>query len=47
MARIVIGSAASALAIAAGLWLGEQLRDPYSDLRLWLAGIVDNVKGEA
>jgi hypothetical protein len=31
-------------ALAAGIYIAEQLRSPYSDLRLWLDGVLDRVR---
>lgn len=44
--QVIVGAMASAIALAVGLWLAEQLRDPYSDLRLGVAELLDNVKTE-
>jgi hypothetical protein len=34
-------------AVAAGLWLAAELQNPVSDLRLWIAGVNSNLRGEA
>lgn len=45
MARQIIRAVAGAFALAAGLWLFEQLRDPISDVRLKVAELHDYWKG--
>lgn len=44
--RRILEMALSGIALAGGLWLVEELRSPYSDLRLRLGAVLDQVKGE-
>jgi hypothetical protein len=33
------------VALATGIWLAMELRNPYSDVRLWLDDQLDTMKG--
>lgn len=44
--RYLIGALLAGAAVAAGLWLAAELQSPVSAVRLWLASVIDTVKGE-
>lgn len=45
MVKRIVEAALYGLAIAGGVWLADELRSPYSDVRLWLSERLELVKG--
>jgi hypothetical protein len=45
MVKRVLEAGLCGLAIFAAAWVAEELRSPYSDLRLWLSDRLEHVKG--